>query len=383
MKRIRLTLTLLLAAACGCSTPKKQVRQIGELPPGTFEVAWEADPKAKSVSAFYLVGDLLFVFDKSNTVTAFDFNGSLKFRATVGEPGDVLGMPIVQPDRILFPTTGTVELWTKNGIKTRTVTLPQPVRSPGVAVGDIVYFGADSEQGGRLAAVDLSRPYNLNRWTVLTGLIGTKPAYVDGVLYCPTQDGRVYAINQDRTPLWPSGPEMKEGIFQTDGKIIAALKADETGVFVPSTDTKLYCLNPGTGRIKWTYYAGASLSTSPSLTADMVYQYVEGTGLVALVKKNPEPNAMPKWVLPEGVQLVADDGRYAYARTQSGSVVAVDRATGKVAFSTERSDLVRTVTTQDAKNPAAFALTRSGSLVCIRPVLKTGVVGELAMLSQP
>ena len=382
MKRIRLTLTLLVAAACGCSTPKQQLRQIGELPPGTFQVAWEADPKTRSVSAFYLAGDLLFVYDKNNTVTAYDFNGSLKFKAAVGEPGDLLGAPIVQADRILFPTTGTVEIWTKSGVKTKAITLPQPVRSPGVANGDVVYFGADSEQGGRLAAVDISRQYNLNRWTVLTGIISTKPAYVDGVLYCPTQDGRVYAINQDRTPLWPSGPEMKEGIFQTDGKIITALKADETGVFVPSTDTKLYCLNPATGRIKWTYYAGTSLTTSPSLTADTVYQYVDGTGLVALAKKTTEVNATPKWILPEGVQLVADDGKYAYVRTGSGGVVAVDKAAGKPAFSTQRSDLVKAVTTQDPKNPAAFGLTRSGTLICIRPVLKTGVVGELAMLNE-
>ena len=273
---------LLLQSHCG--NPAAD-RQSGA---GPLRLPGRPTRRPAAVDGFYLAGDLLFVYDKNNQVSAYDLDGGLKFRAIIGQPGDLIGQPIVQPDRILFPTTGTVELWTRNGVRTKTIIMPKPVRSPGVAVGNTMFFGADSEQGGRIAAVELDRTYNFERWTaLLNGILSTKPALFDGVLYCPTQNGVVYAINQDRTPLWPAGPEMPDGLFHTDGKIIAAIKADDGGVFVPSTDTKLYCLNPINGRVRWTYYAGVPLTTSPVVTTDTVYQYVEGEGIVALPKSRP------------------------------------------------------------------------------------------------
>ena len=113
----------------------------------------------------------------------------------------------------------------------------------------------------------------------------------------------------------------------------------------------------------------------------MCYLQVDGMGLVALPKEPTDRNATPKWTFADSTQLVADDAKYAYVLTNRGSIAAVNKADGKLAFESKRSDIARAVTSLDFKNPAVYAVTKSGALVCIKPVLKTGVVGELAMLS--
>lgn len=383
MTRTRLTFTLLAAALCGCATkPTTAPRQpVGDIAPGSFQVAWTIDADVRDPQAFYFVENTLFVYEKGNMVSAYDVNGGLKFRTQVGERGDIVGVPMVQANRIVFPTSSALDLYTPTGIKTKTITLTQPLRSPGVIVGDSIYIGSDSDTGGRLASINLTRTYNIYNWTVLTGIVNQKPALFDNVLYTATQDGRVYAINPDRTPLWGAGPEMPDGLFHADGKIIAAIKADEGGVYVPSTDTKLYCLAPNTGRVRWEYYAGSPLTVSPVATADTIYQMVDGTGLVALPKKTEDRLATAKWTFADGKQLLSDDSKYAYVLDRAGAVVALDKADGRVAFRTQRSDVNVAVTSLDSKNPVAFVLTKSGQLLCIKPVLKTGVVGELAMLT--
>ncbi|HEX8325120.1 MAG TPA: PQQ-binding-like beta-propeller repeat protein [Tepidisphaeraceae bacterium] len=382
MTRTRLTLTLLAAALCGCKTTQTVTRQpVGDIAPGAFQVAWTIDAKATAPTAFYFLENTIFIYEKGNVVSAYDINGGLKFRTTVGEAGDLVGMPIVQPDRVIFPTSGALDLYTPSGVKTKALTLPQPIRSPGVVVGDSVFVGTDSDTGGRLASINLTRSYNVYNWTVLTGIINTKPVIFDNTIYCATEDGRVYAITQDKAPLWGPGPEMPDGLFHADGKIIAPIKADEGGVYVPSTDTKLYCLAPNTGRMRWQYFAGVPLTTSPTITADTVYQYVPGSGIVALPKKSLERTAVAKWSFDSGKQVLADDGRYAYILDNGNAIVAVSKADGTAAFRTQRNDISQAVTNPDPKNPAAFVLTKSGQLLCITPVLKTGVVGQLAMLT--
>lgn len=382
MTRTRLTLTLLAAALCGCSTQTKTQRNpIGNLPTGSFEVAWAADTGVKSLQQYYFVENQLFLYDKGNVVSSYDTNGGLKFKLVIGENGDLLREPMVQPTRVIVPTGGTLEILNNAGVKTKVFTLPQPIRSPGIIVGDVVYFGSDSETGGRLSSVDLTRTYFVNRWTVLTGIIATKPALFDNTLYCATDDGRVYAINQDKTPLWGPGPEMPDGIFHADGKIVAAPKADDTGVYVASMDTKLYVLAPNTGRVRWTYYAGMPLTNSVTLTADTAYILVDGKGLVALPKKSTERNVTPKWTFADGVKVGADDGKYAYVLTNRGTVAAVNKADGSLAFETQRNDIAQIVMNPDAKNPAIYAVTKGNALLALKPVLRPGVVGELAMLT--
>ncbi len=388
MKRTpqKLFATLLSTAAItlalgGCASKEKPHTEVGDIPPGSFVKSWEAEVDVKSITQIYLGDQTLLVYGKDNQIIAYDTKGGLKFRTKIGDRGDVVGAPAVQPDRILFPMGSTIEVVTQRGTHQPTITLPQAIRSPIVAVGQTVYAGTDSHTGARLSAIALDREHPRFRREVLTrSVIDTKPALHDNVVYAATGDGRVYAVNSDLTQLWPLAPEMPDGIFHTDGRIEAAIKADEGGVYVPCTDNKLYCLDLVTGKVRWQYIAGVPLTDSPIPTSDTVYINVRGKGMVALDKKAGVQFRQPRWSNDDARQLLADDAKYAYVLTNAGRILALDKATGKVAFQSERDDFVSGITHVDSKDSTIYVLTKSNDLMAIRPVLKTGVVGELVML---
>ena len=383
MKRTLLTLSLLAAAIGGCVTTKKPVAHIGDIPPGSFQNIWSIDSSLAEVDRSYIEGKSAFLYGDSNTVAAFSLDGVPQFRVPIGEHGDTVGPPMVQDKRLIFPTSSTLEVITPLGVPIRTIHMERPPRSPGVLVDETVYIGCDSDTGGRIAAIALDQPYNIYRWTLLTGIVHTQPVVQNGFLYAATEDGRIFALTLDRAPAWPAGPELPGGVFHTDGKIGTAIKVDDYGVYIPCADTKLYCVDPVTGHLKWEYFASVPLTESPVPTTDMVYIPVRGQGIVALKKKTPQRINMPVWHYDDGKQVLNDDGKYVYILTNDGHVVAVEKATGTLRFSSQRNDFVMGVTHVDPKNPSLYLVTKARELVCIQPVLKTGVVGELVMADFP
>ncbi len=145
--------------------------------------------------------------------------------------------------------------------------------------------------------------------------------------------------------------------------------------YISCTDSKLYCIDRGTGRLKWQYFATAPLTSGPQITKDLVFQYVPNRGLAAIPKTAGDFNRDAAWVLPEATMYLAEDDKYAYVRLRGNILGAVDKTTGEVKFRSKRSDLdVYGVNTKDG---IIYAATKTGQVLAIKPVLKPGTVGEL------
>lgn len=388
MKSYTLILTLMAAALMGgCRSKEYVMREPEVVPPGSFIRNWTADTgfDSEDIKGFYFVNDMLFVYGPKNDIAAFDTAGGLKFRMRIGKPGDLVGVPMVQAERVIFPTSAAIEIVSREGIRRKTINLPQPLRSPPVAVDEMVYAGIDSEQGGRIGAISLDRPYGSPYiWTrIARGVVRTQPALFENVLYFANENGEVISITNDPTLLWPRNDEMPDSVFKTDGRIVAAIRVDESGVYVPSTDSKLYCLDPITGKIRWEYFAGTPLKQSPVPTADTVYIYVDGKGLVALDKKQPGRYPEARWSNPEALRLLADDAKLAYVLTESNHVAALDKKTGAQQFATERDDFAAAVAHINPKDSTLFVITSDGKLVSMRAVTRAGVVGSLVQVEAP
>jgi outer membrane protein assembly factor BamB len=381
-----LILTLLAAALVGCRSSHPSTPKVDLIPPGSFAKAWEAETTLKSVKAFYLAGDTLFLYGPDGLVAGFDRGGGLQFRAMVGQKGDVLGPPMVNAERVVIPTSSALEVTTPNGTRLRTVHTPQPLRSPGVMNNDIVYAGTDSNTGGRLAAISLSKPPDVTPiiWTRLSehgSIINTAPVLFENTIYAAAEAGSVFALTTGQVLLWPRSDEMPEGIFHVDGKIFAPIKVDESGVYIPCSDSKLYCLVPNTGKIRWTYYAGIPLTDSPVLSSEMLYMQVKNKGMVAIEKKaGGSASREPRWANADAKKVLADDAKYTYVLTHDGHIAALDKQSGKRSFTSANGDYADGVSNMNPKDNTIFVLTKSGMLKAIKPVLKAGVVGELAMV---
>jgi hypothetical protein len=295
--------------------------------------------------------------------------------------------PIVMEDKIVFPTNTTLEIFDKRGRRIQSIRLPFATSSAGIGSGkNFIYIGADYKSGGRLAKLDLSfayppesaNPTITPRWEAMTnGVISAAPVLFEDSLYYASEDGRVYAINESRAIIWP----LANSAFQTEGRIVADLKVDPYGVYVASTDSKLYVLDRSNGKVKWQYYAQTALNHAPAVTKDRVYQYVHGRGLVALDKDDGEFNRKPLWIAGDGIQLLAEDGKYAYVRNNRNQIMALDVKTGQMKFKSKRRDFK--VFATNTESAIIYASTAAGNLYAIKPVLTEGTVGELVLDVRP
>jgi outer membrane protein assembly factor BamB len=364
-----------LLAGSGCAHKQAYVPTVVEIPARSFTTAWTADlDSAKDpVEAMYVRDDYIFVYTHSRMSYVLSRSGGqLLHGEKVVPAGSQLLAPVILKDRIVYPTTATLEVYDLHGKKQKSVDIGAPFRSGAVGSGSIVYVGTDTSNGGRVSAVDMDRPYGPVKWELMTfgGLSGA-PALFQGALYIGAEDGRVYAVNEERNPLW----SLSDGVFLTGNRITGDVKADEFGVYIACTDSKLYCIDRGTGRLKWQYFATAPLTTGPQITKDMVFQFVPNRGLAAVPKTTGDFNRKAAWVLPEATMYLAEDDKYAYVRLRGNILGAVDKTTGEVKFRSKRSDL--DVFGINIKDGIIYAATKRGEVLAIKPVLKPGSVGEL------
>ncbi len=379
----------------GCSHVAHYVpNAIGPLPAGSFRLGWLADLNLEndSITEIDVRSDLIFILTASKHVAALDRQtGTIQFIALVNSPSRLLP-PVVLADKVVFPTAISLEIFDRKGHFIRSLPLSAPLRSGAAGIGDNIYFGSDDPGGGRVNSVDLSRSFATVRWQLLTpgGAIVSVPLIYDGNLYVGTESGDVYAVNQDRAPIW----DIENGIFKTYGPIVADLKADapsvkldQAGLYVASKDSTLYCIDPRSGKLKWQFFAGEPLVDAPVPTSDMVYQYIRGQGIAAIDKNSTAYNRPAKWIYAPAEQFLSEDDQYAYLMEPRPDprhrsridhlIVAVDKQTGQKAFKSEHSDFsVFGINPFDSTIYVAYP---AGQFLAVQPVTKPGQLGELVM----
>jgi outer membrane protein assembly factor BamB len=210
------------------------------------------------------------------------------------------------------------------------------------------------------------------------------PAVVKDAVFVAAENGSVASVAiESREPFWT----LPQGVFGTYDGIVANLAADQTGLYVASTDTKLYALNRSNGKVKWEYFAQTPLRTGPVLTRDAVYIHVPGTGLVALDKteiptsQKPSFNRNPLWAIADATQFLSEDDHYAYVRI-ANQIAAVDKKTGQREFTSKRNDLVA-FGTNIKGDGVIFVATKGARIIAVKAVLQPGQVGELVLQPVP
>ena len=382
-------LSLMIAAVCcwvaagaaGCrSAPKPAPAEPVPVPVQSFARQWVVNvpvERGDKITEVHVRENTVYCYSQKHQVFAIDrTSGQLQYIRQAAPANEVvLFPPIVLKDYTIFPSGSGINVCTPTGRFLKTVQIGSAVRSPGVGNETLVYIGSAA---GRVAAVDVAREYAHVRWEIMTfGLVTASPALYEGALFVPSHDGRVYAVTTERDPVWPG---LERSSFQTGGELIADLRADQFGVYVASTDSKLYCLNRQNGRLKWQYFAGYRLDTPPAVTDKAVYQYVPRSGVVAIDKENGKANRDAKWVSPRATQFLAVDERYVYLLQDDHAMIAVERESGKTAFKSRRSDF--RAFGENTRDGIIYAATTDGQIMAIEPILRPGTVGEIVQAPQ-
>jgi hypothetical protein len=370
-----LSCLLVVALVCGCKHHEMKPQGPETLPAEGFIESWRnpLDLKNDDLARLYLVGGSVYAYSGKNTVYVLDAKaGDLKHIDPLGgTPGEVR-RPVTLTDRVIYPLRSSLAVYTSMGRKLGSLDLEHSIRSPVIGAGQFVFCGLDYPQGGRLAKIDLAKQYANVVWEVYTGAgVSSAPVIYQETIYAATEEGNVFALNESRDAVWA----LPNGIFKTEGPITADLVADDYGLYVASTDTKLYVLDRGSGKIRWRYSAGSPLTTAPVATKDLVYQYVTGTGLVAIDKINGEFDRKPRWIAMGATEFLAEDEQNVYARGADNRILALDKKTGNTKFRSRRKDLA--LVAMNTADSTIYAATKDGLVLAIKPVLSPGAVGTV------
>jgi hypothetical protein len=377
----------------GCAKPVRYVpNETAVLPAGSFArlsnglIDLQLSPD-DALTRIDVREKSIYIFTTNKQITSLDRKAfKTNFITNVNARADRILPPVELADKIVFPTSISMELFDYSGKFIRSVSLSAPLRSGAAGIGERLYFGADDPEGGRVMALDLSHTYSIYTWQLLTpgGAITSAPVLNNGILYVGTENGDVYAVNENRSPVWA----IESGVFKTAGPIIADLKANASGLYVACKDEKLYCINLLTGKLQWQFFAGGPLESSPVPFKDVVYQAIPGVGLAAIQTGNNAPYIRSaKWIYPTATKFLSQDDKYAYMvepwqdpkdEEKTGNViVAVDKETGHKAFQSEHTDFnIFGTNVWDSTIYAGYA---SGQVLAITPVIKAGQIGELVL----
>ena len=401
----------MIAFIIGCNRNRRPGPEKAEpLPLQSFARQWATDLQLKgdAVTRLHVREGNLFAYTRNGRVASLGRDtGSIQYWVTVKGGRTALHPPVEMSQRlafkrpisapkykeearwevievvpVIFPSVAALEIYDRsNGQYVTSVDLKSAIRSDAVGANGTVYVGVAYKGSSRGAALDVTQPYVAVKWEVMfpKGGVSASPALRADSVYFAGENGSVIAVSAaDRTGVWP----LPGSAFQTGGPVVADLALDEDSLYVASTDTTLYALRNRDGHIRWRYFAGAPLRDGPAVTSDTVYQFVRGTGVAALAKGAGSPDRRPVWVAADCTQFLAQDDRNAYLRRHDGAVVARDKKTGEVKFTSRRHDLDVFATNTLKEDGVVYAATKQGRIIAIKPILKPGVVGEVVRMDQ-
>jgi hypothetical protein len=375
----QLLISLIALIAIGCESHPEPVYTA--VPATSFVKQWQADVDLHhdEISALYVQGDQLIAYTKDNGGYWLSADGGALEAFNKIAPHDLtVHPPVTLTDRTAIPTSASIETYDKVGKHLDSYSRPNAIQTDAAVIGNSLFTGVAYPGSGRLARLDVTG--NIDPVWELWMPFGMRsaPATFGDAVFAASMDGAVWAVTINREAVWTQLPD---NVFKTDNTITANLAVDDYGLYVPSQDKKLYCLERGTGKIKWSFYAGMPLFDQPIVIGNVVYQLVPGSGLVALSKTQGNATRTALWTQPLAKQVLASDSQYLYVRFDPGVIVALDKATGQPQFRSQRESF--DVFATNLNSPLIYAATKDGHILAVRPILRPGTVGEIVMLETP
>ncbi len=173
-----------------------------------------------------------------------------------------------------------------------------------------------------------------HRQLVPPGLLEYRPAELGGpavdaltgTVVVGTRDGWLHALDQEGRRLW----DVKAG-----GRFDAPARIEASTAYVGSADGRLYAVELGTGKVRWSYDAGEEVGTTPAVSQGTVLVMTLQDTLVAVdaasgAWKWHHRREVREGFTIRGAAAVTLSGGLALAAYADGTVAALEVATGAV-----------------------------------------------------
>ena len=226
-----------------------------------------------------------------------------------------------------------------------------------------IYAASADGEITKVSVADGKQVWKINSGETLSGGVGLG----NNLLLLGSAKGYVMAYDLTGKLLWKS---------KVSSQVLSAPKSDDGVVVVRCGDSRIYGLNAADGSRKWVYERATpalSLRSSAGIVLDggAAYAGFAGGKLIALRVDDGKVIWEVSVAQPKGtteIERIADitsnpvvDGSLVYAVAYQGKIAAVDRATGRLAWSREISSYTG-LNAEDAKvyvthaNSAVYSL---------------------------
>lgn len=189
-------------------------------------------------------------------------------------PKHVVRQPVEVGDKVLVIAQNVAKIYdVVVGTLLDEYELPFGVGTDPAFDGQVMYV-PDAKDSVR--AVDLDS--RLQLWTCRARMfISARPSLKGRTLVSVSESGEVLAYNT------ATYQRMWDEHFMTRNAILTRpILTDDGRCYIAGTDTLLYCLDTATGNEYWRYFAGWSLSETPTVTDGRIYLSVPRKGLITL-----------------------------------------------------------------------------------------------------
>ncbi len=144
------------------------------------------------------------------------------------------------------------------------------------------------------------------------------PIFSGTTLVFASQRGIVYGMSSQDKKL--------KFQFETDAKIHTPLGSSREYILVTDDDSRMYCLNKETGRIRWTFSSGAPMKKKPMVIGQQVFVAPTREGLFSLSLVS----GRVMWNYLKASEFLAASETRVYATDISGHLVILDRESGRL-----------------------------------------------------
>ena len=178
---------------------------------------------------YYLDGNIHVLTNKNYDHTVKGDSGDLLYNFEVGSPeNSLVGGPTLVTNGIVFPTTHTLELYTRVGNFVRSIDVKYTITNQAVGNHNYVYCGLDFHKGC-LAQVDVTQDIDPVQWEYLTyGPVDGPVGISENVVYSASEDGKIRSCLEDKTPFWALLPD---SAFDTQSQILSGVAVDNRSCY--------------------------------------------------------------------------------------------------------------------------------------------------------
>ena len=324
-----------------------------------LKILWQNElptKKGESLKRLIILGDRIYALSDRNYMVSFDrTEGRRIFGRTIAPPGVPISELGLYEDKIIsISGNKLVEINLESGTEAGSSRMDFRISCPAARNREYLYLGGDDGRLHIFRAKDKVQIFEVaaDNDSIVKAIIAEESFVVFA-----TEAGNVISLR----------PNKPEKLWQLDagGGLAGPFVRDGMSLFFASKDTNVYrvdIVGAISRKLIWKHQVRGIPETPPRVTKEVVYQYVKDKGLTAIDKRTGKF----MWLLPEGVDLLAEVKAKAYVITKAKTLVVMDNKRAKKLYSVNFAAVSRY-----AANPSdskMYIADERGRIVCIEPV---------------